>query len=518
MVLLAVNDVSKQFPGVQALRSVNLSVEAGEVHALVGENGAGKSTLVRIISGAQPPDSGQILFNGVPFEEYSPAYATAHGISVVYQRQQLVPQLSVAENILLGQLPRRFMLVDRHEMLRIASQLLERIHVNIEPGAQVSSLSPAQQQEIVIAKALYRQARLIILDEPTAALDPDQIARLFELIHNLCAQHVGVLYISHHLEEIFQLANRITILRDGVVVTTCSPQETTQGKVVELMAGHRMTVGNEAVPALPLKVDTSTAQSASPESNKSTLLEVQRLSAGPILREIDFTVPAGQVVGITGIVGSGTHDLALTLFGLLRPSAGICRLDGNAFAPNRPAQAIAQGVFLVPENPGRDGLIGLMSVAQNISLVDLPAITRLGLLQPGTEKKITRTYISELHINPPTTEREVRTLSGGNQQKVLLAKSLQAKARLLILEEPTQGVDVNAKEEIHHIIRELAATGKAVLVISTDIRDLLLFTDRMLVFRKGHVVADIPTKATSYTQILNLTLGTENGLWSQETV
>jgi ribose transport system ATP-binding protein len=518
MVLLTINAVSKQFPGVQALRSVDLSVEVGEVHALVGENGAGKSTLVKIISGAQPPDSGQIIFNGTAFEEYSPAYATARGISVVYQRQQLVPQLSVAENILLGQLPRHFMVVDRHEMLRVAGELLERIRVNIDPRALVSSLSPAQQQEVVIAKALHRQARLIILDEPTAALDPEQIARLFELVRNLCAQQVSILYISHHLEEIFQLADRITILRDGMVVTTCSPQETTQGEVVELMAGHSMTVGREAVSASPLKLDTIVEQPVEPDSNKSPLLELQRLSAGPTLRAIDCTVPAGQVVGITGIVGSGTHDLALILFGLLRPSEGRCLLDGNIYAPSRPAQAIAQGVFLVPENPGRDGLVGVMSVAKNISLVDFPAITRFGLLQPNTEAKMMRAYVSDLHINPPAIEREVRTLSGGNQQKVLLAKSLQAKARLLVLEEPTQGVDVHAKEEIHRITRELAAAGKAVLVISTDIRDLLLFTDRMLVFRKGHIVADMPTKETNYTQVLNLTLGTENGLWSQETV
>ena len=516
MALLTVNDVSKQFPGVQALRSVNLSVEAGEVHALVGENGAGKSTLVKIISGAQPPDSGQIIFNGVTFEEYSPAYATANGISVVYQRQQLVPWLSVAENILLGQLPKRFMLVDSREMVRIARELLDRLRVNIDPNAQVKSLSPAQQQEIVIAKALYRRARLIILDEPTAALGPEQIARLFELVRDLCAQDVGVLYISHHLEEIFQLANRMTILRDGVVVTTCSPQEVTQGEVVELMAGHRMTVGSEAVPVSPLPIDTTEAEAPSKPADAVPLLELRHLSAGPVLREIDCTIPAGQVVGVTGIVGSGTHDLALLLFGLLRPSEGQCLLNGSSYAPGRPSQAIAQGVFLVPENPGRDGLVGLMSVAKNITLVDLPAITRLGVLQVNTEAKLTREYVSELHINPPTIEREVRTLSGGNQQKVLLAKSLQAKAHLLVLEEPTQGVDVNAKEEIHRIIRELAAAGKAVLVISTDIRDLLLFTDRMLVLRRGRIVADIPTKATDYTQILNLTLGTENGSWSQE--
>ncbi len=515
MVLLAVKDVSKQFPAVQALRSVNLTVEAGEVQALVGENGAGKSTLVKIISGAQAPDSGQVFFNDVPFEEYSPAYAGKLGISVVYQRQQLVPWLSVAENILLGQLPRRFGLVNRAEMLRITRELLDRLHVSIDPEAPFTRLSAAQQQEVVIARALYRKARLIILDEPSVALGPAQIERLFELVRDLCSQGVGVLYISHHLEEIFQLANRLTILRDGVVVATRAPQDITQSEVVDLMAGHHMAVAREANPVSPLPIEIAGEEPSL--SEEVPLLAFHQLSAEPILRNVEFAVPAGQVVGITGIVGSGTNDLARVLFGLLSPSEGQCLLEGRPYAPSRPAQAIARGVFLVPENAGRDGLIGLMPVARNITLVDLPAITRLGLLRLSDEARIAREYVTQLQINPPVIEREVRLLSGGNQQKVLLAKSLQAHARVLLLEEPTQGVDVNAKEEIHRIIRELAAAGKAVLVISTDIRDLLQFTDRMLVLRRGHIVGDMPTKATNFTQILTLTLGTEDASWTQET-
>ncbi|HEV2654059.1 MAG TPA: sugar ABC transporter ATP-binding protein [Ktedonobacteraceae bacterium] len=517
MVLLAVKDVSKQFPAVQALRSVNLTVEAGQVQALVGENGAGKSTLVKIISGAQIPDSGQVLFNDVPFEEYSPSYAGKLGISVVYQRQQLVPWLSVAENILLGQLPRRFGLVNRAAMLRITRGLLDRLHVSIDPNAPFTRLSAAQQQEVVIARALYRKARLIILDEPSVALGPAQIERLFELVRDLCSQGVGVLYISHHLEEIFQLANQLTILRDGVVVATRTPQDITQSEVVDLMAGHHMAVAREASPVSPLPIEIAGEEQEPSLKEGAPLLAFHQLSADPILRNIEFTVPAGQVVGITGIVGSGTNDLARVLFGLLTPSEGQCLLEGRPYAPSRPAQAIARGVFLVPENAGRDGLIGLMPVARNITLVDLPAITRLGFLRLSDEARIAREYVTQLRINPPAIEREVRLLSGGNQQKVLLAKSLQAHARVLLLEEPTQGVDVNAKEEIHRIIRELAAAGKAVLVISTDIRDLLQFTDRMLVLRRGRIVADTPTQATNFTQILTLTLGTEGASWTQET-
>lgn len=509
MAVLKIDNVSKQFLGVHALRSVSLEVETGQVHALVGENGAGKSTLVKIISGAQPPDSGHIIFNDAVFEEYSPPYATAHGISVVYQRQQLIPMLSVAENILLGEQPRQFhVLINTSETYKIAGELLGRLRVSIDLKRKVADLTPAQQQEIAIAKALYRQAKLVILDEPTSALGPKQIERLFELIRDLCSQGVGVLYISHHLEEIFRLADRITVLRDGSLVTTRPTQELTQGAVVNLMAGHHPQKVSEP-PAIPAGMADAEMPLAASASNQSALLEIQGLSVGSVLQDIDLVVSKGQVVGVTGILGSGSHDLAQVLFGLMQPSGGRILLNGAPYSARSARQAIAQGVFLVPENPARDGIVAQMSVAQNITLVDLPAITRFGLLQLKTEAETARNYVSLLRIAAPSIVGEVRKLSGGNQQKVLLAKALQAKAHVLVLEEPTQGVDVNAKDEIHRIIRELAAAGKAVLVVSTDIRDLLLFTDRMLVLRKGRMVADLPTNEADYTQILNLTLGTE---------
>jgi ABC-type sugar transport system ATPase subunit len=509
MALLKIESVSKQFPGVQALRCVSLEVDPGHVHALVGENGAGKSTLVRIISGAQPPDSGRVIFDDIAFEEYSPSYATAHGISVVYQRQQLVPMLSVAENILLGEQPRRFnLLIDRRKTYRIAAELLDRLRVDIDLRARVADLTPAQQQEIAIAKALYRQAKLIILDEPTAALGPSQIERLFELIRELCSHGVSVLYISHHLEEIFRLADRITVLRDGKLVTTQPTSELTQGAVVKLMAGH--DPHRISTPSIRTAVTNRSVSAATSRSESSPLLEIRDLTAGSVLNDIGFVVPGGQIVGVTGILGSGTHDLARVLFGLLQPSKGQIRLNGSPYIAHSSRQAIARGVFLVPENPARDGVVAQLPIAQNITLVDLPAITRYGVLQLKKESETARKYVSMLRIAAPSIVREVGKLSGGNQQKVLLAKALQAKAQVLILEEPTQGVDVNAKEEIHRIVRELAATGKAILVISTDIRDLLLFADRMLVLRGGRIVADLPANEADYTQVLTLTLGTEN--------
>jgi ribose transport system ATP-binding protein len=507
--MLKVENVSKQFPGVQALRSVSVEVKLGRVHALVGENGAGKSTLVKIISGAQRPDSGRILFNDVVFEEYSPAYASAHGISVVYQRQQLVPMLSVAENILLGQQPTRSkFLIDRSETYRIAGELLNRLRVDVDLRKRVVELTPALQQEIAIAKALYRQAKLIILDEPTAALGPSQIERLFELIRDLCLQGIGVLYISHHLEEIFRLADRITILRDGRLVTTQETPDLTQSAVVNLMAGHDPQRAVEPS-AIPVGMGDADAEVKASHSQERAVLEIRGMTAGPILRNINLVVPKGQVVGITGILGSGAHDLAQVLFGLMQPSTGEILLSGTPYSARDPREAIARGVFLVPENPARDGLIAQMSIAQNITLVDLSAITRLGILQLKEESETARKYVSMLRIAAPSGLREVAKLSGGNQQKVLLAKALQAKTQLLILEEPTQGVDVNAKEEIHRTVQELAASGKAVLVFSTDIRDLLLFTDRILVLREGEVVDDLPASIADYFQVLNLTLGVE---------
>jgi rhamnose transport system ATP-binding protein len=508
--MLKVEKVSKQFPGVQALRAVSLEVKPGRVHALVGENGAGKSTLVKIISGAQPPDSGRIIFNDVVFEEYSPAYASAHGISVVYQRQQLVPMLSVAENILLGEQPiRSRFLIDRSKTYRIAGELLNRLNVDVDLRKRVAELTPAQQQEIAIAKALYRQAKLIILDEPTAALGPSQIERLFELIRDLCAHGISILYISHHLEEIFRLADRITILRDGVLVTTQATADLTQSAVVNLMAGHDPQRVN-GTSTLPVGMVETGVQESSDASSQSALLEIRGLTAGPVLRNIHLTVPEGQVAGITGILGSGTHDIAQVLFGLMQPVTGEILLRGKPYCARDPRNAIAQGVFLVPENPARDGVVAQMSIAQNITLVALRAITRFGILQLREESATARKYVSMLRIAAPSAVREVAKLSGGNQQKVLLAKALQAKAQLLILEEPTQGVDVNAKEEIHRIVKELAATGKAVLVISTDIRDLLLFADRVLVLREGQIVDDLPAAMADYTKVLNLTLGVED--------
>jgi ABC-type sugar transport system ATPase subunit len=499
--LLEIRGVSKRFPGVEALREVSLSVAVGEVHGLVGQNGAGKSTLVKCISGVHPPDGGTIVFDGETIGTYSPKHAYDLGIAVVHQRPQLLPWLSVAENVLLGQLPARGgIAIDRRRANEVARALLARFKLDIDPEIAVARLATPERQQVAIAKALFRRAKLLILDEPTAALDAERSERLFRLVDDLSREHVAVLYVSHHLEEVFRLADRITVLRDGQLVATRPTGELTQTEVVTLMAGRRLEAG-----------EGDEASGAPAAGNAAVVFE--HVSTN-LLRDIHFSLREAEVVGVTGVIGAGGHDIARLLFGLDRPLSGRLLLEGEAYEPRGPKQAIANGLFMVPADPTGEGLVPPLSVSGNITLVDLSAITRFGALSLRRERRIAGRFVDELSIATASVDTPVRNLSGGNQQKVLLAKALTAKAKVLVLEEPTQGVDVHAKAEIHRIIRSLAAEGKAVMVISTDIRDLLEFVDRIVALRNGRIVGDVATTETSYAEILDLTVGSAGVLAS----
>ncbi|MGA3218285.1 MAG: sugar ABC transporter ATP-binding protein [Acidimicrobiales bacterium] len=492
--LLYAEHVSKRFPGVQALHNVDFTLKRGEVHALVGQNGAGKSTLVKCISGVHPPDGGRISLEGREITTYSPKHAFDLGIAVVHQRPQLLPWLSVTENVMLGKLPaRKGLMIDRRKANELTRDLLARFRLDIDPEVPVAYLSAPDRQQVAIAKALYRKAKLLILDEPTAALDAQRSAQLFALVEDLAAQGVGVLYVSHHLEEVFRLADRVTVLRDGELVATQPASELSQDEVVTLMAGHRIT-------------QAAMADSAAVTEETAAALEFSHLETG-VLHGVDFVVRQGEVVGVAGLIGAGGHDLARVLFGLDRPTGGRVALRGRTYDPQGPKQSIAQGIFLVPEDPTRDGLVPVLSVAQNVTLVGLKQVTRWGLLSLRREREVAQHYVGELSIATASVNTAVRNLSGGNQQKVLLAKALTSKAEVLVLEEPTQGVDVHAKAEIHRIVRDLASRGKAVMVVSTDIRDLLEFVDRIVALRAGRVVTDVPARRTSYAEILDLTVG-----------
>lgn len=492
--LLQADDVSKRFPGVQALSNINLTLNRGEVHALVGQNGAGKSTLVKCICGVYPPDAGRVTLDGREVTTYSPKHAYDLGIAVVHQRPQLLPWLSVAENVMLGHMPaRRGLVIDRRKADNETGELLARLRLDIDPRVPVAHLTAPERQQLAIAKALYRKAKLLILDEPTAALDAERSERLFALIADLTEDGVGVLYVSHHLEEIFRLAGRVTVLRDGQLVASQSTTELTQDQVVTLMAGRRLS-------------EVTTTPKPRAAEKASPALELRHLETG-LLHNVDLAVHQGEVVGVAGLIGAGGHEIARVLFGLDRPAAGQVVLHGRPYEPRRPNQSIAHGVFLVPEDPTRDGLVPVLSIAVNVTLVDLKGISRRGVLSLRRERDVANRFVRQLSITTSSVNTAVHNLSGGNQQKVLLAKALASKAAVLVLEEPTQGVDVHAKAEIHRIVRDLAAQGKAIMVVSTDIRDLLQFVDRMVALRAGQIVANVPAQETSYADILDLTVG-----------
>ncbi len=496
--LLVVDGVSKGFPGVQALIDVSCSVSAGEVHALVGQNGAGKSTLVKCVTGVYAPDSGQITFMGNPIDAFSPKHAADLGIAVVHQRMPLLPSLSVAENVHLGQLPTRAGFLDRRAANRRTKELLGRFGLDVDPTVPVSSLSVSARQEVAIARALFRDAQLLVLDEPTAALDAAQSRRLFEVVENLRRENVAILYVSHYLEEIFALAERVTVLRDGRLVRTTATADTDENEIVTLMAGHRPAVG----------ADVERAGPAAPDERGSASVVLDGVTGG-VLRDVSLKIEPGEVIGITGVIGAGGHDIARLLFGLAKPDTGTVLLGGEAFRARGPRQALDLGVCLVPEDPAGEGMVPEMTVASNISIVDLPRFSRLGILSLRRERRTAREYVKELEIATASVDTPVRNLSGGNQQKVLLARALAANARLLLLEEPTQGVDINAKREIHRIIRNLAAGGKTAIVISTDVQDLLEFVDRVVALRRGRVVSDVRAADTSFAEILDVTVGAD---------
>jgi ABC-type sugar transport system ATPase subunit len=497
--LLDVRGVSKGFPGVQALTDVSCSVTAGEVHALVGQNGAGKSTLVKCITGVYSPDRGEIVFAGERLESLTPKHAADAGIAVVHQRMPLLPSLSVAENVHLGQLPTRAGFLDRRAANRRTRELLARFKLDVDPEVAVGTLTVSARQEVAIARALFRDATLLVLDEPTAALDAAQSRRLLAVVENLRREHVAVLYVSHYLEEIFALADRITVLRDGRLVRTAQAGETNESEIVTLMAGHRPRVGADVEKAAEVRPDRRGAASVSLQSVSTS-----------VLREVTLSVEPGEVVGVTGVIGAGGHEIARLLFGLTSPTSGTVTLGGEPYRPRGPRGALSAGVCLVPEDPAREGMVPGMTVAANISIVDLPRFTRLGALSLRRERVVARDYVKQLGIKTDSVDTPVANLSGGNQQKVLLARALAANARVLLLEEPTQGVDVNARREIHRIIRDLAAQGKAAIVISTDVKDLLEFVDRVVALRRGRVLRDVRAPETSFAEILDLTVGTDS--------
>ena len=493
MALLDASSVNKSYGGVTALRDVSFELRGGEVHALVGENGAGKSTLVGIFAGRVPPDSGVISIDGVPVTDHAPSSARAHGVHAIYQQPALFPDLSVAENIALSLESQSPLAPVNWRRRRLqARDLLARAAASIDPERTVSSLSIAEQQLVAIATAVGARARVLILDEPTACLSAPEIDALFALVGELRGQGAGIIYISHKLDELPRIADRVTVLRDGRRVETREMAAAPAAELIRLMVGRELS-------AIFPKQDVAPG---------ATAVEGRGLGCRRTgLHDVDFTIRAGEILGVAGLIGSGRTALAQTLFGLEPADAGQILLGGRAVAIDAPATARALGIAYVPEDRGRCGVIGAMSVAENVTLTDLAGVSSRGFVNREREDRVAEHSCERLGIKTRGVRAAVSELSGGNQQKVAVAKWLSRGARVMILDEPTQGVDVGAKAEIHRLVSEMAADGLAVMLISSDLPEVLGMSDRVAVMAGGTIVGTMHRGDATPEKILSMSLG-----------
>jgi rhamnose transport system ATP-binding protein len=491
--VLEASGIEKSFGGVRALRGVSLVLTAGEVHALVGENGAGKSTLIKIFTGAVTPDAGEIRMRGELLEQNSPAKARAFGIAAIYQQPALFPDLTVAENIALGkESGSLWSKVDWHARHTHARELLERIGANIPAATLAGDLSMPQQQLVEIAKALDTNAAVLILDEPTASLGDRDAENLFRIILELREKGVAIVYISHRFEELGRIADRVTVLRDGQSVETLDMAGTTKQNLIRLMVGREL----------------DTVFPPSETAPGEVALEVRELSCRSLgVQSVSLTVRRGEIVGLAGLVGSGRTQFAEALFGLAPSDGGEVYLNGKKIHIRSAADAVALGIAYVPEDRRRHGVILGMPVAANTTLASLGSISKSGLLRFAEERQAALAFISRLGVKTPSAETLAGNLSGGNQQKVALARWLMTDPKILILDEPTQGIDVGAKSEIYRLIRQLAATGLAILMISSETEEILGMSDRVAVMAKGRIAGILAGASATPYNILELALG-----------
>jgi ribose transport system ATP-binding protein len=483
--------IRKSFPGVMALDGVDLEVRAGEVHVLLGENGAGKSTLMKILSGALAKDAGEIRLGGEPVEIAGPRDAHRRGIRIIYQELNLVPHLSAAENIALGREPGRFGLIDRRAQDREARERLERLGVAIDPRTPVGELGVARQQMVEVAKALEGEPRLIIMDEPTSALTSTEISELFATIERLTGRGVSVVYISHRMEEVTRVGHRVTVLRDGRHVTTRRIDEVTVPELVKLMAGRELS---EHFPRR--RVPTG-----------EEILRAEGLSRAGVLDDVSFTLRRGEIVGLAGLMGAGRTELARILAGADRPDRGRVLIHGRPVSIRGPKDAIRRGLALLPEDRKTQGLVLGLSVLANIALPSTRRIARFGFVDGEAEVALAQKQVDDLRVRTPGLAQIVSLLSGGNQQKVVLGKWLAAEVDVLLMDEPTRGIDVAAKVEIYELMNRLTAEGKAILMISSELPEVLGMSDRILVLCRGRLVAELGAQGATQEQVLAAALG-----------
>ncbi|MGV9276798.1 sugar ABC transporter ATP-binding protein [Streptomyces griseosporeus] len=493
--LLSMSGITKSFPGVRALDGVDLDVQAGEVHCLLGQNGAGKSTLIKVLAGAHQPDTGTIRWRGEEVVLRSPIAAMRLGIATIYQELDLVEHLSVAENVHLGHEPTAAGFVVRRRTAKASTAaLLKRLgHPEIDPGRLVGDLSAAQQQIVSMARALSHDVRLIVMDEPSAALDPDEVDNLFRIVGDLTADGVAVVYISHRLEEIRRIGDRVTVLKDGRAVAGGLPAKTTPTReVVSLMTGRTMEYVFPRRPAAP--------------PTGTPVLQVRGLARDGEFAPLDLEVHAGEIVGLAGLVGSGRSEILETVYGARKPTAGQVLVDGRPLRPGSVRAAVRAGVGLAPEERKAQALLMLESVTRNVSVSSLSRFSRAGWIDRGAERAAARAATRELSLRPDNPSVPVRTLSGGNQQKAVLARWLLRGCRVLLLDEPTRGVDVGARAELYAVVRRLADEGLAVLLVSSEVPEVLGLADRVLVLREGSVVHTAPAGELDEHRVLDLVM------------
>jgi ABC-type sugar transport system ATPase subunit len=473
--IVELSHVSKSFGTLKVLKDVSFDVKPGEVHALLGENGAGKSTLIKIISGVLHPDEGELRITGETARLASPRQARARGIATVYQELLLFPELSVAENIYLGHAPRtRWSAIDWPKMRAGARSLLDSLDSHdLNVDTKVGLLSVANRQRVEIAKALSQEARLLIMDEPTAALADSDARKLLTIVRRLRERGVGIIYVSHRMQEIFALADRVTVLRDGAFIATKPIGEVTEASLVSMMVGR-------SIDQLFPKVETQLG---------ATVLEMRHVSHRDVVRNVSLTLRAGEILGIAGLIGSGRTETALTIFGITPATSGEILVDGKPVVIDSPAAARALGIAYVPEDRGLQGLVKPQTIRENVSLAIIDRLAKFLLIDRRREGQLARESVARFGIRARGAEQAVRQLSGGNQQKVVLAKWIATEPRVLIMDEPTRGIDVGAKAEIHALMSKLAGEGLAVLMISSELPEVLGMSDRVLVMRGGEIVA-----------------------------
>lgn len=490
--LIKLDKLSKSYGGVHAVRSLSFEVAPGEVHAVCGENGAGKSTLIRLLTGVVSPDEGEIHVLGTRLTTGSVRHSEDAGIAVMHQESSIFPDLNAIDNLFVGRELTccRGLLLNRARMRRRTKELLDRLGASIDLEVPVGELSLAQQQMVALARALSRECRLLIMDEPTASLSARETQTLLSIVRQLRAEGVSILYVSHRLEEIFEIADRVTVLRDGQFIATHNVTDLDIAKVIQLMVGRAI----------------DDVKRGASHFEQEAVLQVEQLQRRGAFSDVTFAVHRGEIVGLAGLVGSGRSEIARAIFGVDRFESGSIQVNGQRLKQNSVKESMAAGIALVPEDRQHEGLVLEMTVAENLSLAKLPSLCRWWLVDRQQETALADELMSRLSIKAAASYVAAQTLSGGNQQKIVLGKWLAQKPKVLILDEPTRGVDVGAKAQVHQIVRDLAASGMATLVISSEMQELLSLCDRLLVVRDGRIVGELCGASATQEEILKLAL------------